>query len=410
MRRRWLAFLLLATAASAQSISCGSGFTSSGACATSATVGAAAWGLYSGGSLSGSQVNLVPSGSTHNGYALIYQTAVSSQAFSTTFTFVPNGYNLSLVLENNTQTGAAPVGPGFASGAGCEAGFYQSVNPGANNLFALELDSYSNTASGGSFTYSSAQIYEQNQPPCNPANGGEVYFWGPTQKVSTSPVPLNSPSGTQGTTTGDTYSATVTYDGSTVTLAMFDVTAGGSCPGASCFTQSWSNVSIPSLVGSTTAYIGLTSGVGTTTSSPLYIKTFTFAPATATASPGSTPPSAGYANAVNPTFSPAAGTYSGTQNIAIASTTGGSNICYVVGASGLVVLPAPNNLGGCAVGTLYSGPVAVSSSETLYAIAGTNLTSLPSGVAQGLYTISSASATTSAITGKSAFSGNISIH
>jgi hypothetical protein len=387
MRRWWLAFLLLATAASAQSISCGSGFTSSGACGTSSTVGAASWGLYSGGSLSGSNVILVPSGAGHNGFALIYQTAVSSQAFSTTFTFVPNGYDLSLVLENNTVTGAAPVGPGFASGAGCEAGFYQSVNPGASNVFAISLDSYGNTGAGASFTYSSVQMFEQNQPPCNPANGGEVYFWGPTQKVSTSPVPLNSPSSTQGTTTGDTYSATVVYDGSTVTLAMFDVTAGGSCPGASCFTQTWSNVSIPSLVGSTTAYIGLTSGVGLSPTTDLLIKSFTFAPATATATPGSTATAAGYTTASNPTFSPVAGTYSGSQLVALSTGTSGATICYSLGSAGLVVLPAPDNLGGCAVGILYSSPVAVASTQTLYAIAGTNLTSLPSGVARAAYTI-----------------------
>ena len=52
-----------------------------------------------------------------------------------------------------------------------------------------------------------------------------------------------------------------------------------------------------------------------------------------------------------------------------------------------MITPTPNNLGACAVGTLYTGPIAVSSSQTLYAIAGTDAVGLPSGVAQGDYVI-----------------------
>jgi len=56
---------------------------------------------------------------------------------------------------------------------------------------------------------------------------------------------------------------------------------------------------------------------------------------------------------------------------------------------GLAITPTPNNLGGCAVGTPYTGPIAVSSSQTLYAIAGTDAVGLPSGIAQGNYVIGS---------------------
>src|ERR1019366_4792769 len=67
--------------------------------------------------------------------------------------------------------------------------------------------------------------------------------------------------------------------------------------------------------------------------------------------------------AAKPTFSPAGGTYSSTQTVAI-STSLGSVICYSTTGS-----PATNGT-GCTSGTQYTSPVTVSSSETLYAVAG----------------------------------------
>jgi hypothetical protein len=89
---------------------------------------------------------------------------------------------------------------------------------------------------------------------------------------------------------------------------------------------------------------------------------------------GSTP-------AATPTFSPGAGTYSSTQTVTI-STTAGSVICYNTTGS-----PATNGTTGCTTGTLYSGAVSVSTSETLYAVSGgTGYTDSPVGSAT--YTIS----------------------
>ncbi len=209
--------------------------------------------------LSGTQVNLVPKGANHNALNLNYTSPVNVQAFSTTFTFVPNGWNVAFVLQNNTNTNASlGTRSGFTAGAGCEGSFFQAFpspppNPYPNNLFALDLDSSNgSTAGSGTFTHSSAQIYQPVETPCNP-NDGQTPYASPQNKISTSPVSLNSPASTANTTTGDTYSATVVYTGTAVTLSLYDVTAGGSCPGVNCFTNTWTGVSIPSLVGATTA-------------------------------------------------------------------------------------------------------------------------------------------------------------
>lgn len=81
-----------------------------------------------------------------------------------------------------------------------------------------------------------------------------------------------------------------------------------------------------------------------------------------------------------PTFSPGAGSYSTSQSVSI-STTSGTVICYnTTGA------PATNGTAGCTTGTLYSGPVTVSSTQTLYAVAG-GTGFLDSSVGSASYTI-----------------------
>ena len=60
-----------------------------------------------------------------------------------------------------------------------------------------------------------------------------------------------------------------------------------------------------------------------------------------------------------PTFSPAAGTYASTQSVAISTTTVGASIRYTTDGS------TPSST----VGTVYSGPITVSASTTLKAIA-----------------------------------------
>jgi hypothetical protein len=357
--------------ASAQSAFNCSSFSSTGACGVGGSqnfnpVGPAP-------SLSGSRILLVPSGTTHQGSAVNYTTKVNVQAFNANFTFVPNGQNVAFVLQNTSDT-PGYQGTDFVAGAGCEAGFFQAFGlyPPPNNIFALELDSWSYLGSAQDFTYSSAQIYQAGQSPCNPNDSGPNYVL--IDKISTSPVPLNSPASSQGTSTGDTYSANVTYSGTTLTLNMYDVSAGGACPGAKCFTHTW-NVDIPSWVGGDTAYVGFTAAPGETSNYPLYIGSASFSGGSATQPTAPASPT----QAETPTFSPAAGTYSGAQSVTISDATSNATVYYTT--NGTTPTTSANK---------YTGPITVSSTETLQAMAvATGDTS--STVASAAYTMAPAS-------------------
>lgn len=383
-----------------------SAFASSGACQVNygGTPGTGVFRINDAGSgsgeLSAPTVTLLNSGVAHVGIALLYQFPVDVRAFTENFKFVPNGQNVGLVFTNNTSSAGGSTTTQFAGGAGCEAGLIQAfVTPQINNTFGLVLDSYSPLTNGGSFSYSSAQVYQAIQSPCNPNDGGPSFWF--TTKLSTSPVALNSPATTQNSTTGDTYSATLTYDGSTLTLTMFDVTASGACPGASCFTQTWANMSIPSLVAATTGYIGIISAPGSATIGPLTVSAYSYVVNTATATPSFAAYNAnattnpGTTTAATPTYSVTPGSYSGTQTVTILTSTSGGNICYETSAGAApTLLPQTDNQGGCAHGTAYTTPVSIPTTTTLYAIAGTNGTSNPSAVTAGTYTISGSTAAT----------------
>src|ERR1035437_5584832 len=89
----------------------------------------------------------------------------------------------------------------------------------------------------------------------------------------------------------------------------------------------------------------------------------------------------GTPQASTPTFSAGSGSYGSTQTVTISASTGGV-ICYATSGT-----PATNGTTGCTTGTLYSTTVSVSSTETLYAVAGgTGYTD--SAVGSAAYTIS----------------------
>lgn len=92
-----------------------------------------------------------------------------------------------------------------------------------------------------------------------------------------------------------------------------------------------------------------------------------------------------------PTFSPAPGSYTSTQNVSITSTTSGAAIRYTLDGS----TPTPTS------GTLYTGPVVISSTSILKAIAyASGMT--PSSMTTGTYTIGTSGGVTT--------TGTISFH
>ncbi len=155
-----------------------------------------------------------------------------------------------------------------------------------------------------------------------------------------------------------------TYLG-TQTVTLSDATAGSTIYYTLDGTQPGTSAS-----GSTLQYSGPLSITSTTTVKALATASGQTTSATATAT---------YTietQVATPTFTPAAGTYSSTVNVTIASTTAGATIYYTTNGT------APTN-----VSTLYTGPVAVSSSETLKAIA-TKSGYFDSNVGTAAYTIS----------------------
>jgi hypothetical protein len=72
----------------------------------------------------------------------------------------------------------------------------------------------------------------------------------------------------------------------------------------------------------------------------------------------------GTPTAATPTFSPVAGTYSGTQNVTVSCSTG-PTACF-----SLTTTPATNGTTGCTTGTLVTGTVSIASTSTLHAICG----------------------------------------
>ena len=158
----------------------------------------------------------------------------------------------------------------------------------------------------------------------------------------------------------DTMAVQLIYDGTTLAMTITDTVTLASY-------STTFPINIPAVVGGNTAYVGFTGSTGTVTSSQK-ILTWSFNPVPVTAFP---------------TFLPAAGTYSGPQSVTISDTTSGATIYYTTNGT----TPTTSS-------TVYTSgnPVAVSSSETLQAIAVAS-GAANSAVATASYTIGTAAPT-----------------
>lgn len=255
--------------------------------------------------------------------SVFWATPINIQAFTTDFEFqllpaTADGFTFAI-----QNTGATAVGTD-GSGLG-----YQGIGKSV----AIKFNFYSSDPGGGDST----GIYTNGQAPTLP-----------TVDLTPSGIVLNS---------GDSIKAHITYDGTTLTITLTDQVTNDT------FTLSQA-INIPQIVGGNAAYVGFTASTGLQTASQKVLN-WTY-----------------ITQALPPTFSPVAGTYTGAQKVAVSSATNDSSIYYTTDGS------TPN--GGSA---LYSAAISVPASETIKAIAisPTVGTSMPESAA---YTIQAATTPT----------------
>jgi Chitobiase/beta-hexosaminidase C-terminal domain/Legume lectin domain len=235
---------------------------------------------------------------------------VGVSSFSTQFLFQLDGPPPLADGFTFTIQNVGPTALGGSAGALGYAPIAKSV--------AIKFDLYNNAGEGTDST----GVYTDGASPTVPA-----------VDMTSSGVILGS---------GDGMLANVTYDGTTLTMVLTDTVT------TDTFTLT-KTINIPSIVGANTAYVGFTAGSGGYTASQKILSWTYTAPYTAPTA--STP---------TPTFTPAAGTYTGAQSVAIADTDTNASIYYTTNGS----TPTASS-------TLYTTgqPVTVSASETINAIA-----------------------------------------
>jgi len=233
--------------------------------------------------------------------SVFWNTPINIQAFTTSWEFQlseaqANGYTFTI---QNAPAGANALG-GNSAGLG-----YQGIT----NSVAVKFNFYNYENEGNDST----GFYTNGEPPLTPSID-----------ISPSGIELNS---------DDLIQATLLYDGTTLTLTLFDPVVNKT------FTTSQA-INIPQVVGGNTAYVGFTGGSGGLSASQK-IASWTYT-----------------TQAVPPAFAPPAGTYSGTQNVSLTSATPDAVIYFTT-----------NGTTPTAASAKYSGPIAVVTSGTIESIA-----------------------------------------
>jgi hypothetical protein len=312
------------TITSGTGINYGGGFTASGLTLNGKAI------------ISGTRLRLTDGGGTEAGSAFV-TAPINIQSFTTDFSFQltsPNADGMTFTIQGTGPTALGPTGGGLGYGPDTVGG-----TAGIGKSIAVKFDLYNN---GGEGTDSTG-LYSNGISPTTPA-----------LDMTSSGVNLHS---------GDVFNVHMTYDGTTLTITVTDA----SVP-TQKFSTSWA-INIPTTVGGNTANVGFTAGTGGLTATQEIVNwTYTT--------------SVGLPTAATPTFSPAPGTYTSAQSVALSDTTSGATIYYTTDGS------TPNTSS-----PKYTTPIPVSVTTTIKAMAAANGFN-NSAVASGTYTINLPTAAT----------------
>ena len=288
--------------------------------------------------INGTRLRLTDTAGTEAGSGF-FSTPVNIQSFTTDFSFQltsPIGDGFTFTIHGGSTAAAlGPWGGGLGYGPDTPGGA-----PGIPNSVAVKFDLFSNAGEGPDST----GIYTNGASPTVPS-----------VDMTSSGVNLHS---------GDIFQVHMAYNGTNLAMTVTDASTG------KVFSQTFSNINIPSVVGGNTAYVGFTGGTGGSTAIQEII-TWTFSSVASQVSA--------------PQISPAPGSYTGPVTVTITDATSGATITYTTDGS----TPVPGSHGT----TISSGgSFTLTSTATVNAIASASGFS-NSAIATAAYTVTQSSQT-----------------